>query len=63
MDERAIVGMRITSVEGGVRRWKKGRVCRDDDCSTKLSVYNDSTWCSLHAPMIVPRTRGKKLPA
>ena len=63
MDDRAIVGMRITSVERGVRRSKKGRVCREDGCWTALSVYNDTAWCSLHAPMVVPRTRGKKLPA
>jgi hypothetical protein len=63
MDDRAIMGMRFTSVERGVRRSKKGRVCREVDCGTALSIYNDGHWCSLHAPMIVPRTRGKKLPA
>jgi hypothetical protein len=36
-------------------------VCREDGCETKLSVYNDGAFCSLHAPMVVPRTRGKKL--
>jgi hypothetical protein len=63
MDDRAIIGSPITSVERGVRRSKKGRVCREVGCGTALSVYNDSLWCSLHAPMVVPRTRGKKLPA
>lgn len=63
MEDRAIVGMRITSVERAVRRSKKGRICREDGCSTALSVYNDTWWCSLHAPMVVPRTRGRKLPA
>ena len=27
------------------------------------SIYNDGKACSLHAPMVVPRTRGRKLPA
>ena len=63
MDDRAIIGIRITSVERGVRRSKKGRICRDAECRTALSIYNDLAWCSLHAPMIVPRTRGKKLSA
>jgi hypothetical protein len=36
-------------------------VCGDEGCETKLSVYNDGSFCSLHAPMVVPRTRGKKL--
>jgi hypothetical protein len=63
MDDRAIVGMRITSVERGGRRSKKGRVCLEPSCGTALSIYNDGHWCSLHAPMVVPRTRGKKRPA
>ena len=63
MDDGTIVGMRITSVERAVRRSEKGRVCRDRECGVVLSIYNDLAWCSLHAPMIVPRTRGKKLPA
>ncbi len=37
------------------------RVCGEDGCGTRLSIYNDSAWCSLHAPMEVPRTRGKKI--
>ena len=35
------------------------RVCAEADCATKLSVYNDLDFCSLHAPMVVPRMRGK----
>jgi hypothetical protein len=62
MEDRSIIGIPITSVERAVRRSKKGRVCREDGCATALSIYNDSHWCSLHAPMIIPRTRGKKLP-
>ena len=63
MDDRPIDGMRITSVERAQRRSKKGRVCREDGCRTTLSIYNDGSWCSLHAPMVTPRTRGKKLSA
>jgi hypothetical protein len=36
------------------------RVCETPDCSTRLSRYNDGKHCSLHAPMVVPRTRGRK---
>jgi hypothetical protein len=63
MDESALHGSRITSTERSSRRYRTGRVCKEDGCSTKLSVYNDGIFCSLHAPMIVPRTRGKKLGA
>lgn len=61
IEESALLGSRITSTEGSTRRYRTGRVCREDACQTKLSVYNDGAFCSLHAPMVVPRTRGKKL--
>jgi hypothetical protein len=38
-------------------------VCEEEGCETLLSIYNDDLWCSLHAPMVTPRTRGKRLPA
>jgi hypothetical protein len=56
-------GERISSIEGRTRRSAAGRVCDDPGCETKLSIYNDGRHCSLHAPMVVPRTRGRKLPA
>jgi hypothetical protein len=61
MDEAALIGTRITSTERSSRRYKGGRVCKDDGCETRLSIYNDGKFCSLHAPMVVPRTRGRKL--
>ena len=61
IEESALLGSRITSTEGSTRRYRSGRVGREDGCATKLSVYNDGAFCSLHAPMVVPRTRGKKL--
>jgi hypothetical protein len=61
IEDHALLGSRITSTEGSTRRYRSGRVCREDGCETKLSVYNDGLFCSLHAPMVVPRTRGKKL--
>ncbi len=61
IEESALLGSRITSTEGSTRRYRSGRVCGEDGCETKLSVYNDGAFCSLHAPMVVPRTRGKKL--
>jgi hypothetical protein len=63
MEDATVSGSAITSTEGRPRRSKPGRVCREEGCSTKLSVYNDGAHCSLHAPMVVPRTRGKKIPA
>lgn len=56
-------GERVTSVEGRTRRTRAGRVCEQGGCETRLSIYNDGDRCSLHAPMVVPRTRGRKDPA
>lgn len=40
---------------------RPGRVCREEECQTKLSIYNDGSYCSVHMPMVTPRTRGKKI--
>ncbi len=62
MSDAAIVGSSLSS--GGDRpskRFGKDRVCREDGCNTRLSLYNPGKFCSLHEPMTVPRTRGKKI--
>ena len=50
---------KFTSIERGTPLAPGDRVCAESDCSTRLSVYNDLDFCSLHAPMVVPRMRGK----
>ncbi|HSH58085.1 MAG TPA: hypothetical protein VK988_00265 [Acidimicrobiales bacterium] len=42
-------------------RARPGRVCQEEGCQTRLSIYNDGSFCSVHAPMVTPRTRGKKI--
>jgi hypothetical protein len=41
------------------RRFASGRVCANCDCGTRLSIYNNGSYCSLHAKGVV-RVRGKK---
>lgn len=53
-------GVRLTSEEGATPRFESGRVCREDGCATRLSIYNDSPYCSVHTPMVTPRTRGRR---
>ena len=36
------------------------RTCDEFGCQTVLSMYNDSDFCSIHQPMVVPRMRGRK---
>ena len=37
------------------------RVCAEDGCETRLSVYNDAEHCSLHHPTVLLRTRGRHI--
>jgi hypothetical protein len=43
------------------RAFGSGRTCREPGCGTRLSIYNQGRYCSLHEPMVVPRTRGRKI--
>jgi hypothetical protein len=43
------------------KTFKAGRVCADDDCETKLSVYNSETFCNYHRLRKRPRLRGQYL--
>lgn len=61
VEERSVSGERITSADTPSRRAPKGRVCDEVGCGTRLSVYNDGRYCSLHEPKASPRTRGKKI--
>jgi hypothetical protein len=61
MGDRSMSGERISSAESSARRATSGRVCQEKGCTTRLSMYNDGQHCSLHAPMVTPRTRGKKI--
>ncbi len=37
-----------------------GRVCANDGCETRLSIYNRSTYCWAHAPVRFPVSRGER---
>jgi hypothetical protein len=43
------------------RTFPEGRVCAEDGCETKLSIYNEGAYCCLHEPESTPRLRGKKI--
>lgn len=54
-----VQGEHFTSIERNLPRSAIDRVCGEFGCITQLSVYNEQEFCSLHAPMVVPRMRGK----
>lgn len=57
----SLAGERFTSDDHPSARYASGRVCGEDGCATRLSIYNDGDRCSLHQPMETPRMRGKKI--
>lgn len=42
------------------RTWSEGRVCADEGCVTRLSVYNRSKYCWAHEPVRYYIVRGRK---
>ena len=42
------------------RKFALGRLCAEPACATRLSVYNESDYCSLHRVAVTPRNRGEK---
>jgi hypothetical protein len=67
MDDRSEIGARsiggtaFTGPSRPSRTFARGRVCREDVCRTKLSIYNESDFCFLHEPQVTPRMRGRKI--
>jgi hypothetical protein len=41
------------------RRFPTGRTCAASHCETRLSIYNESDYCSLHLQSVT-RVRGKR---
>ena len=61
VSERAVQGTPFQGADRPSRSFGVGRVCKDPDCETRLSMYNSGKYCYEHEPMSVPRTRGKKI--
>lgn len=61
MSEHAIGARPLSGTDRPSRHFDAGRVCREANCGTRLSIYNNGKFCSMHEPMAVPRTRGKKI--
>jgi hypothetical protein len=61
MSEHAVGAKPLSGSDRPSRRFTAGRACKEPGCTTQLSMYNNGKYCSQHEPMIVPRTRGKKI--
>ena len=57
-------GLKASQIKGDIRpskSFEQGRVCNDESCETKLSIYNKRDFCFNHAPVKYPRVRGRIL--
>ena len=61
VSDRAVQGTPFKGSDRPSRSFGKGRICKDPDCQTRLSMYNSGKYCYEHEPMTIPRTRGKKI--
>lgn len=59
--ERAVQGTPFRGSDRPSRSFGTGRICREDGCGTRLSMYNSGKYCYEHEPMTIPRTRGRKI--
>lgn len=41
------------------KTYEPGRRCAEDDCDTRLSMYNRQEYCFTHWPFKQARTRGR----
>jgi hypothetical protein len=61
MSEHAVGAKPLSGSDRPSRTFSGDRRCHDSECNVRLSLYNSGKYCSLHEPMSVPRTRGKKI--
>jgi hypothetical protein len=59
-DQTTITGSRPRELPRPNRTYGQGRVCADEGCQTRLSMYNKSTYCWQHTPVRFPLVRGER---
>ena len=42
------------------RQWSSGRMCAEEGCVTRISIYNRSKYCWAHEPLHYYIARGRK---
>jgi hypothetical protein len=59
-DSQMIRGSRPKELPRPNRTYGDGRVCAEEGCDTRISVYNRSNYCWVHAPVRFPIVRGQR---
>jgi hypothetical protein len=57
---QAIRGVRPRELPRPNRTYSQGRVCAQEGCDTRLSVYNKAQHCWAHKPVSYPVVRGAR---
>ena len=57
----SIGGTKLDDSGAPVKTFPRGRQCREQECVTRLSIYNDSNYRAQHHRRVAPRMRGKKV--
>ena len=59
--ERTVGGRGLQGTGPRSRTFARGRLCAEPGCGTRLSIYNEGSFCSQHQAKVTPRMRGKKV--
>lgn len=57
---KVIRGARPRELPRPNRTYQEGRVCAQEGCQTRLSIYNKAKYCWAHAPVKFPLVRGER---
>ena len=62
MREESLIlrGASVQTLPRRNRTWGRGRVCAEEGCTTRLSMYNRSKLCWNHEPIRYYIARGRK---
>ena len=59
-DQLVMRGAPVRPLPRPNRMWGAGRVCAEEGCTTRLSIYNRSKFCWQHEPVRTYVARGKR---
>jgi len=59
-ESMALRGTAVRALPRRNRTFSAGRVCAEDGCITRVSIYNRSKFCWMHEPLHYYIARGRK---
>ena len=59
-ESQRLTGVAVRPLPKRNRTWREDRVCAEEGCETRLSIYNRSKFCWTHEPTRTYILRGRK---